>query len=409
MPPISSHNDVLEALVEGLEVPKTMYEKAEARYTSVGEWLTRDQSVVRNLAPEVSPQGSFLLGTAIKPIAADGHYDIDLVINCTACSTGSFVMKDFKELVGKEVKSYTKANNFNKEPEDNRRCWTLHYADGEQFHLDVLPAVPAAQRFTDHLIREGHGTFTTNNDLMQYAIAITDQKHDGYEKPCDDWPLSNPKGYAEWFKGRQVVMVKNQAQKLFEDRAYSSIEEIPTYALKTPLQRAIQLLKRHRDFYFQGKDRREVKPISMIITTLAALSYNGEESIADALKTIITGLIMGDHIKGRNGVKWIENPVNPTENFADKWENNPAKETAFWEWVNLLSRDFMVYLRENAYTDVPKTLNDAMGHAASKIKDGSIFTGTVTATTATTAAAAAAAEKSGVQAAGTTSKPYLEI
>ena len=44
------------------------------------------------------------------------------------------------------------------------------------------------------------------------------------------------------------------------------IEDVPTYRVKTPLQMAIQLLKRHRDIYFQNNN--ENAPISIIITTL---------------------------------------------------------------------------------------------------------------------------------------------
>ena len=62
---------------------------------------------------------------------------------------------------------------------------------------------------------------------------------------------------------------------LVKRRSYATIEEVPTYELKTPLQRAIQLLKRHRDVMFA--DNPEVAPISMILTNLSGRAYNGEE------------------------------------------------------------------------------------------------------------------------------------
>lgn len=45
------------------------------------------------------------------------------------------------------------------------------------------------------------------------------------------------------------------------------------------------ILKRHRDGMFAS--RYDERPISVIITTLAAHAYNGEEKIADALYSIL--------------------------------------------------------------------------------------------------------------------------
>lgn len=50
-----------------------------------------------------------------------------------------------------------------------------------------------------------------------------------------------------------------------------SVRAVPKYqSNKTPLQRAVQILKRHRDIMFAGD---EDKPVSIIITTLAAKAY----------------------------------------------------------------------------------------------------------------------------------------
>ena len=41
-----------------------------------------------------------------------------------------------------------------------------------------------------------------------------------------------------------------------------SIEDVPEWRVKTPLQRSVQILKRHRDIYFQQKP--EVRPVSVL-------------------------------------------------------------------------------------------------------------------------------------------------
>ena len=56
-------------------------------------------------------------------------------------------------------------------------------------------------------------------------------------------------------------------RELVQRRLYAAVEDVPTYELKTPLQRAVQLLTRHRDVMFA--DNPDVAPISMILTNLA--------------------------------------------------------------------------------------------------------------------------------------------
>ena len=61
--------------------------------------------------------------------------------------------------------------------------------------------------------------------------------------------------------------------------------------MKTPLQRAIQILKRHRDVWF-NKNRsaydEKAKPSSIIITTLAAHAYYNEGDLQQTLLKILT-------------------------------------------------------------------------------------------------------------------------
>lgn len=71
--------------------------------------------------------------------------------------------------------------------------------------------------------------------------------------------------------------------------------------------------------------------ISIIITTLAAWAYDGEENVYEALCNILHK--MPEHIQVRNGEFWIENPVMNEENFADKWNTVPSKQTAFVRWL----------------------------------------------------------------------------
>ena len=68
----------------------------------------------------------------------------------------------------------------------------------------------------------------------------------------------------------------------------AKVDDLPARKWKSPLQEAIQILKRHRDVMFQ--DARDSAPISATITTLAALSYRGEPDAASALERILTDM-----------------------------------------------------------------------------------------------------------------------
>ena len=351
---LKNHEDVLQAIAEAIDIPETLDQKARQRYQSIGEWLSREDSTIKRYNPEVSPQGSFLLGTVIRPVGDADQFDIDLVCKLIA-RKDEFTMESLKKTIGVEIVGYARAHNLKKVPEDGRRCWTLEYSDSANFHMDVLPALPDEATYRQLLERGGHMELANNQDIRREAIAITDKKHLNFRVYSDDWPVSNPKGYAVWFKTRQAEIVYELKRSIMEQELiYASIDDVPDHKMKTPLQRVIQLLKRHRDTTFEGDDD---KPISIIITTLSAHTYNGETTIGAALRSILKS--MHHYIEIRNGVRWISNPVNPEENFADKWVENPEKEAKFFKWLDSAQRHFGAYLTGN-FGRIPDELQQSL-------------------------------------------------
>ncbi len=327
---VPSHvEQALEDLAEALQVPESRYREAEARYKSVGKWLGRPESILTKVSPTVYVQGSFRLGTVIKPVSDAEDYDIDIVCEL-GVSKSRYTQAELKNFLSIEMKSYAKANSM-EEPEEGRRCWTLNYSEGAQFHLDALPSIPDGAR--QRLLLE---QASMSADYADQAIAITDKDHGQYLVKTDNWPHSNPKGYAEWFRSRvKVIFEASRRGMAIEARA--NVEDIPEWRVRTPLQAAIQILKRHRDTMFQGK-RWDDRPISIIITTLAAHAYNQEPTIAGALYSILNG--MDDYIEDRAGVSWIVNPTDGAENFADRWILHPARKKAFYDWLEEARDDF---------------------------------------------------------------------
>lgn len=347
---ISKHvEEFLEDLVEALQVPESRYEAAERSYHSVGAWLQRNGSRLQAADPQVYIQGSFQLGTVIRPNSEDEDYDVDLVCELSL-SKASLTQAQVKEKLGIELRAY--AERYGMEyPEEGRRCWTLNYAESAKFHLDTLAAIPDGPR--QRMLFEQRKAPTT---WVTTALAITDRENPRFRQITNDWPHSNPKGFADWFRSCMAA-VFNARRKLLAMEARASVEAIPEYKVRTPLQSAIQVLKRHRDMMFVG--RSNDKPISVILTTLAAQAYQQETTIADALYGILERMDL--FILRRDGVAWIPNPTDPAENFADRWRKYPERERAFYEWLDQARQDFAEVAGSISRTTAAEALIPRMG------------------------------------------------
>ena len=342
---------LLEAIAEALDIPERHYELAIKRYESIGTWLERDGSIVAPYTPLIYPQGSFLLGTVTRPISEKDEYDLDLVSELNLLKN-SITQADLKKLVGHEIKSYADAHSMKSPVKEGRRCWTLHYADGVQFHIDILPSIPDAKLFKEFLESRGYSP----SNLSDFAIAITDNTLPNYNCIDPDWPCSNPRGYAAWFRSQMEIRF-NEKRRSFAESRQLRVEEVPEYKVKTPLQRAIQILKRHRDILFANAP--DDKPISIIITTLAGHAYNNEPDILATLQNVVAG--MPRYIQRNNGVVWIPNPVNPLENFADKWPEHPQREESFYRWLRMVQKDLNAMLEQSDIQKAAESVKSSLG------------------------------------------------
>lgn len=298
--------ELLSKIADELNITSTMQDKAVQSYHAVGDWIGRgiDYDV------KIMPQGSMNLGTIIKPIDDSDDYDIDLV--CLLEDGQQLEAEKIKEIIGDRLKNNTTYKM--KMRREGKRCWTLDY---EEFHMDILPCIPKDKYFVEP-------KFTN--------IKLTHKNDSGiYE-----FKYSNPWSYHKWFENRMLDILLTE-KRILAKKNQVEIEAVPTYKIRTPLQQAIQLLKRHRDICFQ--ENHENKPISIIITTLSALAYNGETNLYDALCQILR--CMPQYIIKRNGEYWIENPVMKEENFADKWNIEPQKYLAFTKWLKQAEKEII--------------------------------------------------------------------
>lgn len=320
---------LISHLASILDIPEERYASADRSYRSICDWLERPASRFAQVSINAYIQGSFRLGTVIRPLNGEEHYDLDVVCEF-GVSKMSITQKQLFDDLGHELRLYATRYSM-EEPSGWDRCWTLNYADSAQFHMDVLPSVPDGQR--QRSLREAR---RLSIEFVEKSISITDSNHPGYRSYTDDWPSSNPNGYADWFMTRMEVAFNERRRAMALHEAKADVADIPAFRVKTPLQSAIQILKRHRDLCFS--EQPEGRPSSIIISTLAAHSYNQEATVTGALFSILAS--MDQYIEVRGQTYWITNPSDPRENFADAWEAEPEQKLAFDEWLDSARKDF---------------------------------------------------------------------
>ena len=340
-------NSVLEEIVGTIEITLSDYETASKRYKDVAAWFARPVATCARFSPHIYPQGSFRLGTVVRPITSAGEYDLDLGCRLEfGITKQTHTQKQLKQLVGADLEGYRAARGIKDSLEPMHRCWRLKYADTLTFHMDTVPSIPESVTRRG-LIREAieksgvASAFAKN--IADLTGSITDDRLPNYGFVSEDWRISNSEGYARWFEGRMKL-----ASSLLNERAalakVAQVYALPAYQWKSPLQACVQILKRHRDLMFAANP--DAKPISVIITTLAAQAYRGQTVIADALDRILA--TMGSLV--RPTVPRVPNPVNPAEDFADKWGDakymHLGLEENFWRWLEKAKADFQAIADE---------------------------------------------------------------
>lgn len=380
-------NVILEELGSNLDISQTEFDAAVQSYQAVGRHLSDVNSSLLPYQPEILPQGSFLLGTTIKPINKTDDLDIDLVVQLRGKPI-DWTQSILKQKVGNQLKNHKIYNGLLVSP-DGTRCWTLKYRENSEFgryHMDILPSIVDSGY---RIMLEKAFSDVDLSTLDKLSIRITDKNRLDYttEKDHRNWLKSNPFGYARWFFNQAMIAPTAKAFSLHE-----AIQSVPKFQKeKLPLQRVVQILKRHRDVMYSSRPDKEDKPISIIITTLAGKAYNGETDIVEALQNVVEN--MHEHIGENHPItgkkmKWIGNPVNDQENFADKWILYPKRQANFDEWLKQVKKDIGRATSMNDNRLIMESLERPFGKeviqkAFSNLEKGMLLTSTGTTLSAT--------------------------
>jgi len=340
---------ILNSIGKSLDISEAQHNLAEERYKAIGKWLAEGEYCILGTGKkqcfkdgEIYPQGSIKLETAVKPIGTD-EFDIDLVFYTPNISADDLSPELLKDLIGGRLKEHKTYKNMLSE---TNRGWCVNYAN--EFHLDITPSLD------NHHEPHNESELVADTKLQQYMP-------------------SNPRGYAEWFENiSNTIPTMTITKSMFESRNSilaledsATVTEIPEHNINKPLlKRFIQIFKRHRNVMFEGKDN---APISIIITTLAAKSYlycierflydNEYDLMVDVLKN------MPLFISEQYGVYTVDNPTVDGENFAEKWNEDPAKKKAFDLWHSNALAFFETLYTLSGQHKVFKHLEEGFGKA----------------------------------------------
>lgn len=219
--------------------------------------------LARNLArcQGVELQGSYEIGTLIKPVADNDEYDADIqvVMNYNP----KWDARDYIKAVENALKADA---NYADKLLRRTRCVTVKYAGN--FHIDVVPRITVNQRGKE------------NHYICNYR--------DNAFEPTDGTR------YRDWFKERNQITGGN-------------------------LRRVVRLLKYMRDH----KGNYTAK--SIMLTTLAGMviypSDKGAEDVKSVAATLVTVLTRIDaYLQRHPSMPDIRNPVLPSETFNRHWD-----------------------------------------------------------------------------------------
>ena len=296
VPPHVDH--VLEQIGRELQITPTQFARAVSSYRDVGDWLQRPESELSAYGTDVYPQGSIALRTTVRPLTGE-EFDLDLVCEVERWHGSSM---DLHAALGRRLGQHER---YAKILEPMNRCWRLNYETS--FHLDALPA-------RSDVTRPGN------------AIEVPD-------RDARSWKASNPRDYIAWFDARA-----GNYYRVIQERALAPVPAPDPFDAADPLRRAIQLMKRHRDVRFEGKEKNA--PRSIILTTLAARGYSGTTSLTHTLLTAL-GMMRAEIAAAAPGILEVRNPVNADENFGDAWVGNRQAYVEFTEYVTRFETDLL--------------------------------------------------------------------
>lgn len=327
-------DELLQSICESLQISKTQYDQAETSYNAVANWLSEDETRFPDTDIDIYPQGSLKIGTTVRPIL-DQEFDLDFVCELNLDWKKHENPTEILDLIEERLLEH---KVYKPMVERKNRCIRLNYK--RDFHMDILPACPVKEDFNG-------------------CVKVPDRK-------LIDWKDSNPKGYASWFEDTAKDYDFSFNNRILMEKS-AEIEKMPgiePIQIKPPLKRAVQLMKRYRDIYFE--ENPQDAPISIVLTTLAGEFYDKQPSVYDAIEGILEGILKAS----KTGRITVYNPKNKLEVLSERWDEDPKLYKTFLAFI----RDFQGKWqeindsKEEGFVEVTTILKEMFGEQP--INDG---------------------------------------
>ncbi len=245
-------NDFSKFMSEHVNLNPSRYERLKRSDKAVSEYLSQNLVGFRR----TERQGSYALGTTIRPVKDTDEYDLDRLV---------YVEYDRSKMPADyidDVYRCLKANgNYADKVQMNTRCVTVNYAG--EFKTDVVPCI-------------------THNG-----------SHFIFNRVTNDREVTDGRGFRDWFNEKNRITNGN-------------------------LKLVTRLLKYLRD-HKQTFTAPSVLLTTLIGNTVDDWEWDTDfRTIPDALLTVITR--MDDFLRSRPSMPEIRNPALPTETFTRHWD-----------------------------------------------------------------------------------------
>lgn len=329
---------LLAAMLKRLELDDSERARAKIHYDLLAQHIARKLNIA-DTDVHVIVQGSMRTQTTISP-RGNAKFDLDIVVKLTGSHFTNIDSNRFFDEFGNALEDLADTAG---KPMPKRRCWRLQYPN-EPFYFDVTPAIPGSQEITETDLR--------------------------VRDPQTKWCPSNPEEFADWFCTIANQRFEFQKSRMVIAMDEARIDPLPDaeIAFDDILRRAVQLMKLHRDNFYHGlpQDRKDAKPISVILVTLAGHAYQELHTATTVMSPIQAVLEVVERLprniyRGTLGYS-VKNPALASENFADAWNrDNGERAREFQRWHTQLLGDLQLFFGREDGADVEARIRTVFG------------------------------------------------
>ena len=290
-----NNQEFAEFLRDEVNLNQSRLDRLETSVGAVNDYLKGNLSGYQRM----ERQGSYALGTLIKPVDDNDEYDADIQIVMNP--NPSWGAKDYVLEINRTL---TGNKNYADKLRLKTRCVTVDYAG--DFHLDVVPRVTISGK--------------------HYVCNRTDNK---FEE-------TDGIGYRDWFNEKNRITGRN-------------------------LKRVVRLLKHLRD-HKNSFTAKSILLTTLAGSTIKSSDEGtaAVSTVADTLETVLSR--MNDYLQQHPNMPVIKNPVLPSEDFNRHWDQRryanfrnrvqsyaqtakqakaePSAEKAIKLWQELFGDDF---------------------------------------------------------------------